>query len=50
MEEIRRRGRRSTRLLEKIIYWNFKEKALGCTLWRARFERGYGPVARKTKK
>jgi hypothetical protein len=47
-----RRGRRSKQLLddlkEKRRYWKLKEEALGRTLWRTRFGRGYGPVVRQT--
>ena len=32
---------------EKRRYWKLKEEALDRTLWRTRFERGYGPVARE---
>jgi hypothetical protein len=28
-------------------YWKLKEEALDRTLWRTRFEGGYGPVARE---
>jgi hypothetical protein len=28
-------------------YWKFKDDALDRTLWRIRFGRGYGPVARQ---
>jgi hypothetical protein len=49
---IGRRGRRRKQLLddlkEKKIYWKLKEEALDRTLWRTRFERGYGPVVRQT--
>jgi hypothetical protein len=52
IEMTRRRGRRRKQLLddlkEKRIYWKLKEDALDCTLWRARFGRGYGPVVRQT--
>jgi hypothetical protein len=45
-----RRGRRRKQLLDdlkkKIRYWILKEEALDRTLWRTRFERGYGPVVR----
>jgi hypothetical protein len=45
-----RRGRRRKQLLddlrEKRRYWKLKGEALGCTLWRTRFGRGYGPVVR----
>jgi hypothetical protein len=47
-----RRGRRRKQLLddlnEKRRYWKLKEQALGRTLWRTRFGRGYGPVVRQT--
>jgi len=38
------------RLLEKKIYWNLKATAPDRTLWRNRFEIGYGRVARQTTK
>jgi hypothetical protein len=42
---IGRRGRRRKQLLddvkEKRGYWKLEEKALGRTLWRTRFGRGY---------
>jgi hypothetical protein len=47
-----RRGRRRNQLLdelkEKRRYWKLKEEVLDCILWRTRFGRGYGPVARQT--
>ena len=47
-----RRGRRRRKLLDNLKdrrgYSNLKEKALDRTVWRARFGRGFGPVARKT--
>jgi hypothetical protein len=47
-----RRGRRCKQLLYdlkiKRRYWKLKEEALGRTLWRTRFGRGYGPVVRQT--
>jgi hypothetical protein len=47
-----KRGRRCMQLLdglkEKRRYWKLKEEALDRTLWRTRFERGYGPVVRQT--
>jgi hypothetical protein len=47
-----RRGRRREHLLddlkEKSGYWQLKEEALDCTVWRTRFRRGYGPVVRHT--
>ena len=47
-------GRRERRLssywmtLGKLGYWNLKEVALGRTVWRNRFEGGYGSIV-KTK-
>jgi hypothetical protein len=47
-----RRGRRRKQLLDdlkgKWSYWIFKKEALDHTLWRTRFGRGHGPVARHT--
>ena len=47
-----RRGRRRRKLLndlkERKEYSHFKEEALDCTMWRARFVRGFGPVVRQT--
>ena len=47
-----RRGRRHKQLLddlnEKKGHWKLKEGALDPTVWRARFERGYGPVVIQT--
>jgi hypothetical protein len=47
-----RRGRTRKQLLddlkEKKRYWKLKEEALDRALWRTRFGRGYGPVARQT--
>jgi hypothetical protein len=47
-----RRGRRRKKLLddlkEKREYWELKDEALDCTLWRTRCGRGYGPVPRQT--
>ena len=47
-----RRGKRSKQLLndlkEKRRNWKLKAEALDGTLWRTRFGRGYGPVARQT--
>jgi hypothetical protein len=52
IEMMGRRGRRRKQLLddlkEKRRYWNLKEEALDCILWRTRFGRGYGPVVRQT--
>jgi len=47
-----RRGRRHKQLLghlkEMRRYWKLKEEALGVTLWRTGFGRGYGAVVRQT--
>jgi hypothetical protein len=47
-------GRRCRKLLddlkERRVYSHLKEEALDCTMWRARFERGFGPVVRQTAK
>jgi hypothetical protein len=47
-----RRGRRRRKLLdglkERRGYSYLKEEALDRPIWRARFERGFGPVVRKT--
>jgi hypothetical protein len=32
---------------EKRRYWKLKEEALERTVWKARYERCYGPVARE---
>ena len=44
-------GRRHEQLLdefkEKREYWESKNEALDCTLWRASFGKGYGPVIRQ---
>lgn len=52
MERTKRQGRISKQLLyglkEERRYWNLKEEALDCTVWRNRFGRGCGPVARET--
>ena len=49
-----RRGRRRRRLLDDLKerrgYSHLKEEALGCTTWRARFVRGFGPVVRQITK
>ena len=46
-------GRRHKQLLDDLQetkgYGKFKEEALDRTLWRTRFERGYGPVIRLQK-
>jgi hypothetical protein len=48
LEMTGRRGRRRKKLLddlkERRRYWNFKEEALGRTLWRIRYGRLYGHV------
>jgi hypothetical protein len=50
MEVTGGRGRRRKQLLddlkEKRRFWKLKEEALGRTLWRIRFGRGYGPVVK----
>jgi hypothetical protein len=47
-----RRGRRHRKLLddhkERRGYSHLKEEAIDCTMWRARFGRGFGPVIRQT--
>jgi hypothetical protein len=47
-----RRGRRRKQLLDDLKgtrgYWKLKEEAVGRTMWRTRFGRGYGRVARQT--
>jgi hypothetical protein len=47
-----RQGRRWRKLLDDLKerkgYSHLKEEALNCTMWRARFERGFGPVVRQT--
>jgi len=51
-EGTRRLGRRHEQLRgdlkEKRMYWNLIEEALDRTVWRNRFGRDYGPVARQT--
>jgi hypothetical protein len=37
-------------LKERRGYSHLKEEALDRTMWRAHFERGFGPVARQTTK
>ena len=48
IEVIRRRGRRRKKLLndfkDRTGYCQLKEEALDRTMWRNRFERGFGPV------
>jgi hypothetical protein len=47
-----RRGRGCRKLLDDLKerrgYSHLKEKALGSTMWRARFGRDFGPVVRQT--
>jgi hypothetical protein len=49
-----RQGRRRRKLLDDLKerrgYSHLKEEALDCTMWRARFGRGFGPVVRQTTK
>jgi hypothetical protein len=49
-----RRGRRRRKLLDDLKerkgYSQLKEEALDLTIWRARFGKGFGPVARQTTK
>jgi len=46
----RRRRKLLGDLKERRGYSHLKEEALDCTIWRARFGRGFGPVARQTTK
>jgi hypothetical protein len=50
MEVTGRQGRRHSKLLDDLKkrrgYSYLKEEALDCTMWRARFGRGFGPVVR----
>ena len=52
MEVTRRRGRSRKKLLDDLKdrrgYFHLKESALGRTMWRDRFGRGFGPVGRQT--
>jgi hypothetical protein len=52
IEETGRRGRRRSKLLDDIKemrgYSHLKKEALDCTMWRACFGRGFGPVVRQT--
>jgi hypothetical protein len=47
-------GRRCRKLLDDLEerrgYSHLKEEALECTVWRAGFGRGFGPVVRQTAK
>jgi len=49
-----RRGRRCRKLVDDLKerrgYSHLKEEALDCTMWRACFGRGFGPVVRQTTK
>jgi hypothetical protein len=49
-----RRGRRRRKVLDDLKerrgYSHLKEEALGGTVWRAPFGRGFGPVVRQTAK
>jgi hypothetical protein len=49
-----RRRRRRSKLLDNFKemrgYSHLKEEALDRTVWRAGFERGFGPVVRQTAK
>jgi hypothetical protein len=49
-----RKGRRRRKLLDDLKvrrgYSHLKEEALDCTVWRAHFGRGFGPVVRQTAK
>ena len=49
-----RQGRRRRKLLDDLKerkgYSHLKEEALDCTMWRARFGRGFGPLVRQTAK
>ena len=42
----RRRRKLLDDLKERRGYSPLKEEALDCTMWRARFGRGFGPVVR----
>ena len=54
IEVTERQGRRRRKLLNDLKetrgYSNLKEEALDCTMWRARFGRGFGPDVRQTTK
>jgi hypothetical protein len=47
---VRKRRKLLDDLKERRGYSHLKEEALDRTMWRARFERGYGPVVRQTAK
>jgi hypothetical protein len=46
----RRRRKLLDDLKERWGYCHLKEEALDCTMWRAGFGRGFGPVVRQTAK
>jgi hypothetical protein len=52
IEVTRRKGRRCRKLLddhkERRGYSYLKSEAMNCTMWRARFGRGFGLVVRQT--
>ena len=52
IEVTERRGRRYKQLLDDLMgkrgYCKLKQEALNRVLWRTRFERAYGPLARQT--
>ena len=52
--EVTRRGRRRRKLLDDLKdrrgYFYLKGEALDCTMWRAGFGRGFGPVVRLLNK
>jgi hypothetical protein len=45
-----RRGKLLDDLKDRRGYPHLKEEALGHTMWRAHFGRGFGPVMRQTTK
>jgi hypothetical protein len=49
-----RRGRSCRKLLDELKerrgYYHLKEEAVDCTMWRARFGIGLGPVVRQATK
>ena len=51
IEVTRRQGRRPKKLLDDLKdrrgYYHLKEEALGRTMWRNRFGRGFGPLVRQ---
>jgi hypothetical protein len=54
IEVTKRQGGRRRKLLddfkERRGFSHLKEEALDCTMWRARFGRGFGPVVGQTTK